>query len=97
MAAPDHVKLAQRPIATLDRVYRRALAGLDAALEHRAEVLADADRAVRAARDRAEAAVAEMARQLSAPLAAELVGVPVREVRRILRAQPAPSDGDGGL
>lgn len=93
MALPDHVKHAQRRIAVLDGVYRRALLGLEAAQERKAEVLADADRHVQAARDRAEQAVAEMARQLSVPLTAELVDLPVREVRRIARAHPAPGDG----
>lgn len=92
MALPDHVKHTQRRIATLDGVYRRALAGLEAAQDRRAEVLADADRHVQVARDRAEAAVADMARQLSVPLAAELVDMPIREVRRILRAHPVPAD-----
>lgn len=92
MALPDHVKHAQRRIATLDGVYRRALERLGAAEDRRTEVLDDADRQVKVARDRAEAAVAEMARQLSVSLTAELVGMPAREVRRIARTHPAAID-----
>jgi len=97
VALPDHVKHAQRRIAALDGVYRRALVGLEAAQGRRAEVLADTDSNVQAARDRVEAAVADMARQLSVSLTAELVDIPVREVRRILRAHPVPADESAGL
>lgn len=94
MPLPASVRTTQRRIATLHAAYRRALAGLEAATDRRAEVLAEADAHVDVARRRVDQALAVMARQLSVPLAAELVGRPVTEVRRITRIQPQP-DRDG--
>ena len=93
MAVRDEVRDAQRALATLDAAHRRALARLDQALARRAQVLAEADRQVAVARGAVEAAIADMARQVSADLTAAVLGLDVVEVRRLARnAPPATND-----
>ena len=93
MAVRDEVRDAQRALATLDAAHRRALARLDQALARRAQVLAEADRQVAVARGAVEAAIADMARQVSADLTAAVLGLDVVEVRRLARSDP-PATND---
>ena len=93
MAVRDEVRDAQRALATLDTAHRRALARLDQALARRAQVLAEADRQVAVARGAVEAAIADMARQVSADLTAAVLGLDVAEVRRLARSAP-PATND---
>jgi hypothetical protein len=96
MAVRDEVRDAQRALATLDAAHRRAVARLDQALARRGEVLAEADRRVAAARGGVEAAIADMARQVSADLTAVVLGLDVTEVRRLAKSCPtATTNGNG--
>jgi hypothetical protein len=60
----------------------------------RAEVIADQDHLVSVAQAALERAVADMALQLSAELAAQLLGLRPVEVRRLAKAYPAVAAGD---
>jgi len=96
MPVRDEVRDAQRALATLDAAHRRAVARLDQALARRGEVLAEQDRQVAAAQAGVEAAIADMARQLSADLAASVLGLDVAEVRRLAKScPPAATNGNG--
>ena len=96
MAVRDEVRDAQRALAALDAAHRRAAARLDQALARRGEVLAEADRQVAAARGGVEAAIADMARQVSADLTAAGLGLDVTEVRRLAKSCPtATTNGNG--
>jgi len=99
MVIRDEVRDAQRALAALDAARSRAVGRLDQAVARRAEVLADADRQVAAARAGVEVAIAEMARQVGVDLAAALAGVEPAEVRRLAKTCPpatAKVDGRAG-
>ena len=94
MPVRDEVRNAQRALAALDAAHSRALARLDQALARRGEVMAEQDRQVAAAQTGVDAAIAEMARQLSADLAATVLGLDVAEVRRVIKSfPPATTNG----
>lgn len=94
MPVRDEVRNAQRALATLDAAHGRAVARLDQALARRGEVMAEQDRQVAAAQAGVEAAIAEMARQLSPDLAAIVLGLDVAEVRRVAKScPPATTNG----
>ena len=96
MAVRDEVRDAQRALATLDAAHRRAVARLDQALARRGEVLAEQDRQVAVARAAVDAAIADMARQVSADLTATVLAVDVTEVRRLVKGcPPATTNGNG--
>jgi len=95
MTVRDEVRDAQRALAALDAAHGRAVARLDQALTRRKEVLVEADRQVAAAKGAVEAAIADMARQVSAELTAAVLGLEVGEVRRVVKScPPASSAGD---
>jgi hypothetical protein len=97
MAVRDEVRDAQRALAALDTAHSRAVARLDHALARRRAVLAEADRQVAVAQAGVEAAIAGMARQLSAELTASVLGLDVAEVRRLAKScPPARSNGNKG-
>lgn len=96
MVVRDEVREAQRALAALDAAHGRAVAHLDQVLARRQDVLVEADRQVAAASDAVEAAVAEMARQVSAELTAAVLGLDVAEVRRAVKNSPSPSSASGG-
>jgi hypothetical protein len=75
---------------------RPPAARLEEALARRAEVIADQDHLVSVARGALERAVADMAHQLSAELAAQLLGLGPGEVRRLAKAYPSVVAGDQG-
>ena len=94
MPVRDEVRNAQRALATLDAAHSRAIVHLEQALARRAEVMAVQDRQVGAAQAEVEAAIANMARQLSADLAATVLGLDVAEVRRVIKSfPPATTNG----
>ena len=92
MAVRDAVREAQRALAACDGAYVRAVGALERARDRRDEVVAAADREVAAAQAGVDRAVAEMAGQLTCELAARVLGLPVGEVRRAVKAS---SEGDG--
>ena len=96
MAVRDEVRDAQRALATLDAAHRRSVARLDQALARRGEVLAEQHRQVTAARAGVEAAIADMARQLSADLAAAVLALDVAEVRRLAKSCPPATTNRNG-
>ena len=96
MAVRDEVRDAQRALATLDAAHRRAVARLDQALARRTDVLAEADRQVAAAQGAVEAAIADMARQVSADLTATVLGLDVAEVRRLAKSCPTATTNTNG-
>ena len=96
MAVRDEVRDAQRALATLDAAHRRAVARLDQALARRTDVLAEADRQVAAAQGAVEAAIADMARQVSADLTAAVLGLGVTEVRRLAKSCPTATTNTNG-
>ena len=89
MPVRPEVREAQRTIAALDAAHRNATTRLDQVLARRAEVLAEQDRLAASAQAAVERSVAEMANQLSAELAAQLLGLELIEVRRIAKGDPA--------
>ena len=94
MPVRDEVRNAQRALAALDAAHSRAVVRLDQALVRRGEVMAEQDRLVAAAKAGVEAAIADMARQLSADLAAIVLGLDVAEVRRVAKScPPATTNG----
>ncbi len=96
MVVRDEVRDAQRALATLDAAHRRAVARLDQALARRSEVLAEADLQVGTAQGAVEAAIADMARQVSVDLTATVLGLDVAEVRRLVKSCPtATTNGNG--
>lgn len=86
MAVRDAVRDAQRALAACDGAYVRAVGALERARDHRDEMVAAADREVAAARAGVDRAVAEMAGQLTCEFAARVLGLPVGEVRRVVKA-----------
>jgi hypothetical protein len=92
MALRSNIRDAQRSIAALDAAHARTTAAFEAAVARRADVLAEEDRRVAAARERVERTVADMARQLSPALTSRLLDVALAEVRRITRAHPADDE-----
>ena len=96
MPIRDEVRNAQRALAALDAAHSRALARLDQALARRGEVMAEQDRQVAAAQAGVEAAIADMARQVSVDLTATVLGLDVAEVRRLVKSCPtATTNGNG--
>lgn len=96
MAVRDEIRDAQRALATLDAAHRRSVAHLDQTLARRGEVLAEQDRQVAAARAGVEAAIADMARQVSVDLTAVVLGLDVAEVRRLVKScPPATANANG--
>ena len=96
MAVRDEVRDAQRALATLDAAHRRAVARLEQALARRGQALTEADLQVAAAQAGVEAAIADMARQVSADLTAAVLGLDVTEVRRLAKSCPtATTNGNG--
>ena len=85
MATRTTVKDYQRLIARLDAGHGRAQAQLAAARQRRAEVLAEQDRLVREAEAAVDEAVADMAVEVGADLAASLLERDVSEVRRLAK------------
>jgi hypothetical protein len=90
------VREAQRTIAALDAAHAHAAGRLDQALARRAEVLAEQDRLVALARAAVGQAVADMANQVSAELAAQLLGLGLAEVRRLAKAHPLGATAANG-
>ena len=89
MPVRPEVREAQRLLAALDAAHAHAAERLAQAVERRAEVLAEQDRLVAAAQEALEQAVADMANQVSAELAAQLCGFELAEVRRLAKAHPS--------
>ena len=96
MAVRNEVRDAQRALATLDAAHRRAVARLDQALARRGAVLTEADLQVAAAQAGVEAAIADMARQVSADLTAAVLGLDLVEVRRLAKSCPAATTNGNG-
>ena len=96
MAVRNEVRDAQRALATLDAAHRRAVARLEQALARRGQALTEADLQVAAAQAGVEAAIADMARQVSADLTAAVLGLDVTEVRRLAKScPPSTTNGNG--
>ena len=89
MPVRSEVREAQRLLAALDAAHAHATRRLAQAVGRRAEVPADQDRLVAAAQGALERAVADMANQVSAELAAQLCGFELAEVRRLAKAYPS--------
>ena len=89
MPVRPEVREAQRLLAALDAAHVHAAGRLAQALARRAEVLAEQDRLVASAQEALERAVADMAKQVSAELAAQLCGFELAEVRRLAKAYPS--------
>jgi len=85
MPSRPQVRDAQRILAALDAAHGRAVARLRQAEQRRDEVLADQERQVAAARAEVEQAVVAMANDVGADLAAQLLTLDVRDVRRLVR------------
>lgn len=86
MAVRPTVRDAQRAIAALDLAHRQAAARLERVTSRRAKAVAEHDRRVRDAELAVAVAVAEMARQLSAGLTAQMLGCDEADVRRYVKA-----------
>jgi len=89
MSLRPEVRDAQRTLAALDGAHRRAVARLDQVLARRAEVIAQQDRVVAAAKEEVDKAVAAMAGELSVELTAQLLDLDVAEVRRLVKTRTA--------
>lgn len=87
MPVRPEVRDTQRTLAALDAAHRRAVALLDQAVGRRAEVLAEHERHVADAEAAVEAAVAEMADQVSVGLTAQILGLDVATIRRCVKSQ----------
>lgn len=85
MAVRSKVRDAQRAIAALDVAHRHATARLERATARRAAVVAEHDRRVHEAELAVAATVAEMARQLSTGLTAQMLGCNEADVRRYIK------------
>lgn len=96
MAVRPKVRDAQRTLAALDMAHRQAAARLEQVTAQRAKAVAEHDRRVHAADLAVAAAVAEMARQLSTGLTAQMLGCDEADVRRYVKAAAghtaAPAD-----
>lgn len=90
MATRTTVKDYQRLIARLDASHRRAQAQLAAARQKRSEVLSEQDRLVQEAEVAVDDAVAAMAVEVGAELAASLLERDVSEVRRLAKRRRQP-------
>ena len=86
MPSRPEVRDAQRVLAALDAAHSRAAARLRQAMTRRDEVVADQERLVETARAEVEQAVVAMANEVGAGLAAQLLDLHVRDVRRMVRA-----------
>lgn len=93
MPVRPEVRDTQRVLAALDAAHARAAGALDAAVARREEAVAEHDRHVAAARAGLDAAVADMAEQISVELTAQLLGLDPATVRRCLKSRH--SDGRG--
>jgi hypothetical protein len=85
MPVRPELSAAQRALAVLDTAHARAAAALERSIAHRAEVVAEQDRQVTAAQAAVDRAVADMANNISAELAARLLGLSVNDVRRLAK------------
>ena len=90
MATRTTVRDYQRLIARLDAGHGRAQAQLAAARQKRSEVIAEQDRLVRDAEAAVDEAVAAMAVEVGAELAASLLERDVSEVRRLAKRRRQP-------
>lgn len=90
MATRTTVKDYQRLIARLDAGHGRAQAQLAAARQKRSEVLVEQDRLVREAEAAVDEAVAAMAVEVGAEMAASLLERDVSEVRRLAKRRRQP-------
>jgi len=88
MPVRPEVREAQRTIAALDAAHRHAANRLEDALARRAEVVAEQGQLVAMARADLDRAVAAMANQVSAELAAQLLGLELADVRRLAKLYP---------
>ena len=89
MPVRPEVREAQRLLAALDAAHAHAVERLAQAVERRSEVLGEQDRFVASAQEALEQAVADMANQVSAELAAQLFELDLPEVRRLAKARPS--------
>ena len=88
MPVRPEVRDAQRLLASSAAAHDHAAGRLAQALARRSETLAEQDRLVREAQEALGRSVADMARLVSAELAAELAGLEAAEVRRLAKAHP---------
>ena len=86
MPVRPEVRNAQRLLAALASAHDQASGRLAQAEARPTEALAEQDRLVGEARDALERSVAEMARLVSAELAAQLFDLEIAEVRRLAKA-----------
>ena len=89
MPLRPEVRDAQRTLATLDAAHRRAVYRLNQVLARRAELIARQDDHVATAQAEVDKAVAAMASEVSVELTAQLLGLDVAEVRRLVKASSA--------
>lgn len=91
MPVRETVRDAQRRLAVLDIGYARAVAKLNRACARRAEVLAEQDRLVALAQEAVDRTVGAMADAVGAQLTANVLGVDLADVRRLVKSgRPIP-------
>jgi hypothetical protein len=95
MSVRDEVRRTQRSLAALDAAHGRAISRLDQARARRSDALAAADQAVAVAQESVERAIGDMAKGVGVDLTAQMLGVEIAEIRRIVRAAQGPSEVDG--
>ena len=98
MPVRPEVRSTQRILAALDAAHARAVAALEQALARRSDALSTHDRLVAEAQASVDAAIADMAAQVSPELTAQLLDVDLAVVRRCMKspgtqAKASPSCG----
>lgn len=87
MPIREMVRDAQRRLAELDVGYARAVAKLDRVSARRADVVAEQDRLVACAREDVDRTVAVMADAVGAQLTANVLGLDLADVRRLVKGR----------
>ena len=95
MVMRDEARAAAEEIAEVAAEWRRVYDGWQLALKARERLFAQMERRVAAAQAGVDAAIANMARQLSADLAANVLDLDVAKVRRVAKScPPAATNGN---
>jgi hypothetical protein len=87
MPIRETVRDAQRRLAELDVGYARAVAKFDRVSARRADVIAEQDRLVACAQEDVDRTVAVMADAVGAQLTANVLGLDLADVRRLVKGR----------
>jgi hypothetical protein len=87
MPIREMVRDAQRRLAELDAGYARAVAKLDRVSVRRTGVMAEQDRLVASAQEDVDRTVAVMADAVGAQLTADVLGLDLADVRRLVKGR----------